>query len=64
MSFFSRGGSRSGNRGRRGRFPNNFWQPGRHKKLIFSIHFDIDSDEFQQLIQIGYLNLGKQHALP
>jgi hypothetical protein len=64
MSFFSRGSSRGGNRGRRGRFPNTFWQPGGHKKLRFSIHFDVDSDEFQQLIQTGHLNLGGQHALP
>jgi hypothetical protein len=33
-----------------------------HKKLRFSIHFDVDSNEFQQLIQTGHLNLGGQHA--
>jgi hypothetical protein len=64
MSFFNRGSNRGGNKGRRGRGPNTFWQPGGHKKLRFSIHFDVDSDEFQQLIQTGHLNLGGQHALP
>jgi hypothetical protein len=58
MRFFSRGRSRGENRGIRGRFPNTFWKLGGHKKLRFSIHFDNDSNEFQQLIQIGHLNLG------
>jgi hypothetical protein len=64
MSFFG-GGSNStgGNKGRRGRFPNTFWQPEGHKKLRLSIHFDVDLDEFQILIQTGHLNLGGQHAL-
>jgi hypothetical protein len=67
MSFFSRGNNRGGNggnRGRRGRGPNTFWQPRGHKKLRFSIHFDVDSDEFQEVIQTGHLNLGGQQALP
>jgi hypothetical protein len=67
MSFFSRGSNKGGNRGnigRRGRMPNVFWQQGRHKRMRFSIHFDADSDEFNQLVQIGYLNLGGQPALP
>jgi len=64
MSFFSRGSNKGGNRGRRGQGPNTFWHLGDHKKLRFSIHFDVDSDEFQQLIQIGHLNLGSQQALP
>jgi hypothetical protein len=38
--------------------PNVFWQQGRHKKMRFSIHFDVDSEEFNQLVQTGYLNLG------
>jgi hypothetical protein len=58
MRFFSRGSNRGGNRGRRGRMPNVFWQQGRHKRMIFSIHFDVDSEEFNQLVQTGYLNLG------
>jgi hypothetical protein len=44
--------------------PNVFWQQGRHKRMRFSIHFDVDSDEFNQLVQTGYLNLGGQPALP
>jgi hypothetical protein len=51
-------------KGRRGRGSNTFWQPEGHKKLRFSIHFDVDSDEFHQLIQIGHLNLGGQQAFP
>jgi hypothetical protein len=35
-----------------------------HKKQRFSIHFDYDSNEFQQLIQTGHLNLGGQQSLP
>jgi hypothetical protein len=41
-----------------------FGKPRGHKKLRFSIHFDVDSDEFQQLIQTCHLNLGGQQALP
>jgi len=64
MSFFSRGSDKGGNRGRRGRFPNVFWQQGRHKRMRFSIHFDVDSEEFNQLLQTSYLNLVGQLALP
>jgi len=64
MSFFSRGSNKGGNRGRRGQGPNTFWHLGDHKKLRFSIHFDVDFDEFQQLIQTCHLNLGSQQALP
>ena len=32
--------------------------------MRFSIHFDVDLDEFNQLLQIGYLNLGGQPTLP
>jgi hypothetical protein len=62
MSFFSRGSNRGGNkgnrgdRGRRGRIPNVLWEPGRHKKIIFSIHFDVDSKEFHLLIRTGHLD--------
>jgi hypothetical protein len=41
-----------------------FWQQGRHKRIRFSIHFDADLDEFNQLVQTGYLNLGGQPSLP
>jgi len=47
MSFFSIGsniGGNRGNQGRRGKIPNVFWQQGRHKRMIFSIHFDVDSN--------------------
>lgn len=32
--------------------------------MRFSIHFDANSDEFQQLIQKRHLNLGSQQAFP
>jgi hypothetical protein len=60
MSFFSRGNNRSGNRGNRGnkrKIPNAFGQRGRNKRMRFSIHFDVNSEEFNQLVQTGYLNL-------
>jgi hypothetical protein len=41
-----------------------FGSLGDIKNLSFSIHFDVDSDEFQQLIQTWHLNLGGQQALP
>jgi hypothetical protein len=59
MIFFSRG-SHGRNRNR-GRGPNNFWHMG-NKRLIFSIHFDVDSEEFNHLLQIGFLNLAGQGA--
>jgi hypothetical protein len=59
MSFFNRG---SHGRGRnRGKGQNNFWQRG-NKRLRFSIHFDVDSEEFNQLLQTGFLNLAGQGA--
>jgi len=62
MSFFSRGskGSRRG----RGRRPNVVWQEGRNKRIRFSVHFDANSKEFNQLVQNGHLSLGGQQALP
>jgi hypothetical protein len=56
MSFFSRGSGGRGNMGR-GRRPNEFWG---NKRLYFSIHFDVDSEEFNQLLQTGFLNLAGQ----
>jgi hypothetical protein len=32
--------------------------------MISSIHFDVYSDEFNQLVQIGSMNLGGQPTLP
>lgn len=63
MSFFSRGNYGGGNRGRgnRDRRPNDFWQRG-NKRLRFSIHFDVDSKEFNQLLQTGFLNLAGQRV--
>jgi hypothetical protein len=57
--FFSRGGH--------GRRRNNIgtglgpWKRGK-KRLIFSLHFDADSEEFNQLMQTGFLNLAGQQA--
>jgi hypothetical protein len=58
MSFFNRG---SGGRvnGVRGRRPNEFWG---NKRLFFSIHLDANSKEFNQLLQIDFLNLVGQGA--
>jgi hypothetical protein len=56
MSFFSRGSGGRGNRGR-GRRPNDFWG---NKRLHFSIHFDVESEEFNQLLQTSFLNLAGQ----
>jgi hypothetical protein len=44
--------------------PNVFGKHGRNKKMRFSIHFDVDSEEFNQLVQIGYLNIVGHPALP
>jgi hypothetical protein len=49
MRFFSRGINKGGNRGnrwRRGRMTNSFWKQVSHKRMRFSIHFDVDSEEF------------------
>jgi hypothetical protein len=59
MRFFN-----IGNRGRRGRMSNMFWKQGRHKRMRLSIHFYVDLDEFNQLVQTSYPNLGGQHVLP
>jgi hypothetical protein len=60
MIFFSRGSHGRGNRGR-GRTPNDFWKGG-NRTLQFSIQFDVDSEEFNQHLQTGFLNLAKQRA--
>jgi hypothetical protein len=44
--------------------PNVFGQRGRNKRMRFSIHFDANSEEFNQLVQTGYLNLVGHPALP
>jgi hypothetical protein len=66
MSFFSRGSKENnkGNRGGRGKRPNMFWQDERNKKIKFSIHFYVDSEEFNHLVQTGPLNLGGKLTLP
>jgi hypothetical protein len=52
MSFFSRGSNgRGANRGR-----GNNWQRG-HRRPRFSIHFDVDPQELNQLFQDGFFNL-------
>jgi hypothetical protein len=43
---------------------NMVWQQGRHKNIRFPIHFDDDSNEFNQLVQIGQLNLSGQSIFP
>jgi hypothetical protein len=58
MGFFGRGSGGRGNMGR-GRRPNDFWGK---KRLHFSIHFDVDYEEFNQLLQTGFLNLAGQGA--
>jgi hypothetical protein len=59
MRFFSRGShNRKGNNRGRGLGP---WKRG-NKRLRFSIHFDADSEEFNQLLQTGFLNLVGQQA--
>jgi hypothetical protein len=63
MSFFSRGNMRS-NKGGRGKRPNMFWEQGIHKKSGFSIHFDVDSNEFNQLFQTSQINLSGKLFLP
>ena len=50
MSFFSRGSNGRNNRGK------GNWQRG-HRKPRFSIHFDVDPQELNQLFQAGFLNL-------
>jgi hypothetical protein len=48
----------------RGRVPNVFGKQGRNKRMRFSIHFDANSEEFNQLVQTDYLNLVGHPALP
>jgi hypothetical protein len=59
MNFFNRGnhGSRGNNSGR-GLGPSKRG----NKRLWFSIHFDADSEEFNQLLQTGFLNLVVQQS--
>jgi hypothetical protein len=56
MSFFSRGSNGRGNRGR------GNWKRG-HKRPLFSIHFDVDPPELNQLFQAGFFNLVGQGIL-
>ena len=56
MSSYSRGSSRQ-EKGR-GNRPHGFWKHGRRKKIRFSVHFNLDSEEFHQLDTIGPLYLG------
>jgi len=66
MSFFNIGIYNRGNRDNMGNRRNwNIgqnvgWKRGRNKRLRFSIHFDVDSKEFNQLLQTGFLNLTRQ----
>jgi hypothetical protein len=65
MSFFSRGNNRfenRGNRGNRGRGPNAFGKRSRNKRMRFSIHFDENYEEFNQLVQTSYLSLTGHRA--
>jgi hypothetical protein len=50
MSFFSRGSNGQNNRGK------GNWHRG-HRRPQFSIHFDVDSQELNQLFQSGFFNL-------
>jgi len=54
MIVFSRGGHGQC-RNNRGGGPNP-WKRG-NKTLKFSIHLDANPDKFNQLLQIGFLNL-------
>lgn len=56
MSFYSRGSSRQG-RGR-SNIPRGIWQHGRNKKIIFSVHFNVDYEEFNQLGTTSHIFLG------
>jgi len=63
MIFFSRGIYNKGNKDNR-RNGGNWnsgknigWQKGINKRFIFYIHFDGDYEQFNQLLQIGFLNL-------
>jgi hypothetical protein len=54
MSFFSRGNNGRGVN--RGANRGNNWQRG-HRRPQFSIHFDVDPQELNQLFQDGFFNL-------
>jgi hypothetical protein len=62
MSFFSQGSQ--GSRIVQGRRLNVVWKEGRNKKIRFYVHFDANSDEFDQLVQTRHIFLGGQQALP
>ena len=66
MSFFSRSNSKleRGNIGNWGREQLPRWHRGINKRLRFSILFYNDSDEFTQILKIGFLNLTSQGHLP
>jgi hypothetical protein len=49
-----------GNRGNWNRGQQDGWPRGRNKRLRFSVHFDVDSEEFNQLLQTGLINLAGQ----
>lgn len=49
MSFFNN--SSRGNRKGKGRRTNVSWSENKNKTILFSIHFDFDFDEFNQLSQ-------------
>jgi hypothetical protein len=58
MSFFIQGSHGRGNRGR------GHWNRG-PRRPIFSIHFDVDSQELDQLFQAGFFNwIGKGVVQP
>jgi len=60
MRFFSRGNHGRGNKDK-GRRPNDF-RKGGNKGLSFSIHLDVDYEEFNQLLQTCFLNLVEQRT--
>jgi hypothetical protein len=49
MIFFSQGSHGRGNRGR------DNWNRG-PRRLRFSIHFDVDSEELGKLFHVGFFN--------
>lgn len=60
MSFYSRGFGRKG-KGRDNR-PRVVWKHSRNKKIIFSMHSNVDSEEFNQLATTGHLFLGSPNV--
>jgi len=65
VRFLSKGRRQNnrGNRGGRDKIPNMTWKEGSNNNIRFSIHFDVDFEEFNQLIQINHLNLWTQPTL-